>query len=102
MKPILLALLLSTLLSCKSDNENEDIVNTVPKTGSITTNVKVQHYNDSLDVLITEHTIYKNPTDSMVKKVIDTISSLGTTTVKDENNKDKIVKKDYNIYITVK
>jgi hypothetical protein len=103
MKRYLLAILIMVnCMRCSSDAAKEDIVAEVPKTGSIATNVKVEHLSDSLDVLITEHKIWKTATDSLVKTVRDTIPSLGNTTVKDENGNNKTVKKDYDIYITVK
>lgn len=98
---ILYCTFLLFFVACK-DKQKEDVVNEVPKNGSIETNVKVEHLNDSLDLLITEHKVWKNP--STMKSVVqkDTIPSLGTTTVKDDKDVPQIIKKEYDIYITVK
>ena len=96
----ILCFLILLLSSCTAD-KNDDVVNTLPKNGTIETSVKVSHYNDSTDLLITTHTVHKSITDSATLSKTDTIPTLGNTTIKDENGKDKIVKKDYDIYITV-
>jgi uncharacterized protein YcfL len=98
---LLIAVLFFSLMGC-SEKEKEDIVNEVPKDGSIETSVKVDHLNDSMDLLMTTHKIYKNSTDWRIRTTTDTIPALGTTTVKDENNNNTTVKKDYDIFITVK
>ncbi len=96
----ILCFLILLLSSCTAD-KNDDVVNTLPKNGTIETSVKVTHYNDSTDLLITTHTVHKSITDSATLSKTDTIATLGNTTIKDENGNDKIVKKDYDIYITV-
>ncbi len=88
-------------LACSNDKK-EDLVNEVPKNGSIETTVKVDHLNDSLDILTTQHLVYKNAITSQTILKKDTIPALGFTSVQDENANSKIVKKDYDIYITVK
>jgi hypothetical protein len=90
------------LLAYSCDSENNDVVNTVDKEGSIETQVKTEHVNDSADVLITSHKVYKNGAllNTIVK--VDTIPFLGTTNVEDDEGYKKTVKKDYEIYITVK
>ncbi len=88
--------------SCSSNEDKEDMVNTVPTNGSIETSVKVDHISDTTDILTTKHTVYT--TAQQVKTIIkvDTIPALGTQVLEDENDKPQQVKKDYNIYITVK
>jgi hypothetical protein len=102
MKKILVfALVISFFTSCSNDKK-EDIVQEVPKNGTIESSVKVEHLNDSMDILVTEHKVWQNA--NSLKNLIarDTIPSLGMTTVNDENGNKKQVKKDYDIYITVK
>jgi hypothetical protein len=102
MKKLLIGCLaLLYITSCKN-KPTEDLVNEVPKNGSIESNVKVEHLNDSTDILVTEHKIWQNASSMKAVNSYDTIPSLGKTTVKDENGNDKLVAKDYDIYITVK
>jgi hypothetical protein len=96
-----LSLLLLFISSCDK-KQNEDIVNEVPKDGSIETNISVEHLNDSTDVLITNYKVYKNSTTNKQIVKRDTIPSLGNTTVKDDKDQSQTIKKDYNIFITIK
>lgn len=104
MKNLLPVLLLTCFLfSCKE--QNEDIVTEPNKDGSIETVVSVKH-EDGFDVLTTTHKIWvKNQLDKTLVK-IDTLKSLGLTTVEGEDRDgytEKVqVKKDYEFYITVK
>lgn len=104
MKKLLSALLLTSLfLSCKE--KNEDIVTEPNKEGSIETVVSVKH-EEGFDILTTTHKVWvKNQLDKTLVK-IDTLKSLGLTTVEGEDRDgytEKVqVKKDYEFYITVK
>jgi hypothetical protein len=111
MKPIVLAILGAAavffLFSCSDTNkQNEDITQSVNKEGSIETAVQVEHLDSTRDVLITTHKIWA--ANREVKTIVyhDTLPSLGTTHATAENaegdTKNVQVKKDYEIFITVK
>lgn len=110
MKPIVLAILgaaaLFLLISCKDTEKNEDITNTVNKDGAIESAVKVEQLDSLRDVLITTHTVWKNNSIFKNMEYRDTIPSLGLKRTVAENAdgdmKDVTVKKEYEIYITVK
>ncbi len=109
-KPILLVILAGTallfLFSCEEPQKNEDVTNNVNKSGAIESAVKVQHLDSLHDILITTHTIWSK--DSIIKNIEyrDTLPSLGEHNTIAENQdgdtKQVSVKKDYEIYITVK
>jgi hypothetical protein len=85
---------------------NEDKVNQVQKNGAIETSIQVDHLNDSLDVLISTNKIWAH--NVLVKTTIhkDTLPSLGIASEEAENDngdtKNVTLRKDYEIYITVK
>jgi len=93
------------LAACK-DDPKEDVTNGVNKTGSVETAVTVQHADSTHDVLTTTHKVWTN--NSVWKTIVynDTIPALGTEHTTGENaNGDTAqvdVKKDYEIFITVK
>ena len=109
MKPIVLAILASAalffLFSCEG-KKNEDITQSVNKSGSVETAVQVEHLDSLHDVLITSHKVwvYSNQVKTVLYR--DTIPSLGTTQTtaenKDGDTKKVTVKKEYEIFITVK
>ena len=109
MKPIVLAILASAalllLFSC-GEKQNEDITQSVNRSGSIETAVQVEHIDSLHDVLVTSHKVWAH--NSEIKTVLyrDTIPSLGTTNTvaenKDGDTKKVTVKKEYEIFITVK
>ena len=109
MKPIVLAILgaaaMFLLFSC-DEKKNEDITQTVNKEGSVETAVQVEHLDSTFDILVTTHKIWAK--NQEVKTVVyrDTLPSLGMTTTDAENQdgdkKIVRVKKDYEIFITVK
>jgi len=104
-KKIKLSLLLIGVLAFTAcEKEKEDAVNGVDKTGSIETELSVEHL-DTADILITKHKIWKDK--KLFKEIVkkDTIPSLGDTLVGGEDNdgNSHIVKtkKDYEFFITV-
>ncbi|MBY0480060.1 MAG: hypothetical protein K2Q21_01795 [Chitinophagaceae bacterium] len=110
MKPIVIAILagaaLLFLFSCDEPQKNEDITNDVNKSGAIESAVKVQRLDSLHDILITTHAVWVN--NSILKNIEyrDTLPSLGehytTAENQDGDTKQVRVKKDYEIYITVK
>ena len=109
MKPIVLAILgaaaILFLFSC-GEKANKDITSSVNKDGSVETAVVVEHIDSTKDVLITTHKIWVR--NSEFKNVIyrDTLPSLGLTSKQAENEdgdkKTVQVKKEYEIFLTIK
>jgi hypothetical protein len=104
-KKIRLSLLLIGVMAFTAcEKEKEDAVNSVDKTGSIETELSVEHM-DTADILITKHKIWKDK--KLFKEIIkkDTIPSLGDTLVGGEDNDGNEhiakTKKDYEFFITV-
>lgn len=96
-------------IACKNDEKNvDDKVQTkdISRDAAIETVVTTEHFNDSLDVLVTTHKIWKSNVMVKETRYTDTLPALGTmqTEVKDENGnmKNAMLKKDYEFYITVK
>jgi hypothetical protein len=87
-------------------DERSKEVKEFPKDGSIETVMNVDHLNDKQDIIITTHTVWLKNTVS--KKIIyrDTIQALGITSQEVENSdgdkKSVSLRKEYEIYITVK
>ena len=104
-KSIFLFALVLSVLAFEACN-NEDKVKTVSKNGSIETSITVNHLSDSLDVLISTNLVWIHNT--LVKTTVhaDTIPSLGIVMEEAENEngetKNVVLKKDYELYITVK
>ena len=99
---VLLVLSMALMTSC----DNEDDVKAISKDGSVETIINVDHLNSNLDVIKTTNYVWiKNV---KVKSIVhtDTIPSLGLTTENAENSdgESKMVslKKEYEVYITVK
>jgi len=98
---LVLSLVLLTFQAC-----NEDKVNEVKKNGAIETSIQVDHLNDSLDVLISTNKVWAH--NVLVKTTIhrDTVPGLGIASEEAENDegetKNVYLKKDYELYITVK
>jgi hypothetical protein len=110
MKPIVFAILggavLFLLLSCEEQKTNDDVTNTVNKSAAIESAVKVEHLDSLHDILITTHAVWKD--NSIVKNIEyrDTVPGLGMHLTTAENadgeSKSVTIKKEYEIYITVK
>jgi hypothetical protein len=95
----------AALASCKK-KENEDLTNTVNKNGSVETSVTVQPLDSTHDVLLTKHTVWVHNNQFKNIEYRDTIPALGTETKEAENSngdtKKVTLKKDYEIFITIK
>jgi hypothetical protein len=96
-------LLLSVLFfACNNEDKTKDI----SKDGSVETVMSVEHFGIDKDILTTKHKIWIN--NQLFKEYVysDTIPSLGikNTEGEDENGNTQTlpVKKEYEIYITVK
>lgn len=98
-------LVAATLYSCE-DEKNEDLTATVNKNGAIETAVTVEHFDSLQDILVTHHTVWHK--GIAYKEVVyrDTIPSLGQEQKIAENadgdEKKVDIKKDYEIFITIK
>jgi len=95
---------LFSLVSCS--DKKEDVTDTVNRAGSIETSVSVQHADSTHDVLLTTHKIWVNFSEYKTVTHQDTIPALGIENTTAENadgdTKNVSVKKDYEIFITVK
>ncbi len=93
------------LASCRN-KKNEDITESVNKAGSVETAVTVEHADSTHDILITKHRVWNNFTAYKTIEYRDTIPALGNTTTtaenKDGKTKQVTIKKEYEIFITVK
>jgi ABC-type microcin C transport system permease subunit YejE len=91
------------LLSC---HENEDIVHSVPATGSIEAIISVRHMTGSTDILTTKRIVHANTLQQLTFVTNDTIPSLGEMVAEGKNEdgdtKSVLVEKNYEIFITVK
>ena len=91
--------------SCKK-KEDKDLTNTVNKNGSVETSVTVQALDSTHDVLVTKHAVWYKGNQFKTVEYRDTVPALGmeTTTAenKDGDTKTVQVKKDYEIFITIK
>jgi hypothetical protein len=92
--------------SCGDDEKNEDLTPSVNKSGSVETAVTVQHLDSLNDVLVTHHTVWVKGSTFKTIEYRDTVPSLGMEKTTAENSegdtRDVQVKKDYEIFITVK
>jgi hypothetical protein len=94
------------LANCGEDPTVDEVVN-VPKEGSVETSMEVEYLDSSkYEVLVTRHKVWVS--NSLFKEIVhrDTIPQLGNTfeTAYNENGDSKSVdmKKEYELYITVK
>jgi hypothetical protein len=107
-KYIITSLLLASIIFAPScvDDEEKDLVNEVNKNGSIETSVSVNHLDSTHDLLVTKHIVWTNGSTSKTIINNDTIPALGAAIVEAEdekgNTKNAMVKKGYEIFITVK
>jgi hypothetical protein len=98
--------LIATIASLSACEKKEDITETVNKAGSVETAVAISHVDAAHDELVTTHKVWVKYDVFKTIEYRDTIPSLGTerTTAENEDGdtKNVEVKKDYEIYITVK
>jgi hypothetical protein len=101
---------LSVFTACGDEEEDtaQDRVQgqNISRGGAIETSLTTQHLNDTLDVLITSHKVWKN--NQVIAETLhrDTIQALGDAVQKaadsSGNETQTVGKKDYEFYITVK
>jgi|SRR5882757_8837712 len=95
---------LFVLASCS--NDKDDVTDTVNHAGAVETDVSVQHADSTHDVLTTTHKVWVNFHEYKTVVHLDTIPALGIENTTAENSdgdtKKVSVKKDYEIFITVK
>ena len=93
------------LYSCEEEKQ-EDITNEINKNGSVETAVSVSQLDSANDILITKHTVWVKGNKFKELEYRDTVPALGMETKTAENSdgdtKTIEVKKDYEIFITVK
>ena len=84
----------------------DDHTQTVDKNGSVETSISVQHADSTHDVILTSHRVWVRDSTYAVLVHRDTIPSLDSTYAETENKNgdSKLVeiKKDYQLFITVK
>ena len=103
---LLLAGLNLVLFSCSDKEENEDLTNSVNKNGSVESSITVTPLDSGYHILTTRHKVWVHDTVFKTIEYRDTLPSLGNEITTAENadgdTKTVNVKKDYEIYITVK
>jgi len=100
------ALISLGLAGCSDDEKKDDVTQNINKAGAVETSVTVQHADSTHDVLLTTHKVWVNFKEYKTLEYRDTIPVLGIENATAENadgdKKDVSVKKDYEIFITVK
>lgn len=100
----ILAFALLVLVAC--NDTNEDLTDTVNKSGSVETVVHIGHLDSTVDELVTTHKVWVKNNVYKTIEYRDTIPALGVEHKMAENeerdNKNALLKKEYEIYITVK
>ena len=104
---ILFFFVIISFSSCKEEEKsNEDLTNTVNKNGSVETSVTVHHLDSLNDILVTKHKVWHAGNISKDISYSDTIPALGMENKSVKNSagesQQATVKKDYEIFITVK
>jgi uncharacterized lipoprotein YehR (DUF1307 family) len=108
MKKLQLLVTVLVILCCAvaCDDRNQDLTNQVNHNGSVETSVTVQHIDSLHDVLVTKHQVWVSGQTFKTLEYKDTIPALGIENAKAENSDGDTqavnVKKDYEIFITVK
>jgi len=105
-KPFLSVMLICSVVFVSCDDEKSDLTDAVNKGGSIESSVTVEHADSTHDILITRHKVWSNFKEFKTIEYRDTLPALGihNTIAENENGdtKNVSVKKDYEIFITVK
>lgn len=98
------AAVLVILFACQE--KNEDLTETVNKSGSVETAVHIAHVDSLHDELVTTHKVWVRNNVFKTVEYRDTIPALGIekkVAENDEGDTENVsAKKDYEIYITVK
>ena len=101
---LLLASLATVIFAC--NDKNEDVTDSANRSGSVETAVHVTHLDSLHDELVTTHKVWVKYNLFKTVEYKDTIPTLGYENTVAENEdgdtKNVSVKKDYEIYITVK
>ena len=102
--PVLLFFCTFLAAACSEDKEDETAV--VDRSGSVETAVSVEHADSTHDVLLTRHKVWVNYKEYTTIEHRDTVPALGMLNTEAENSgaetQNVSVKKDYQIFITVK
>ena len=102
--PVLLLFSMTLMAACNDDKEDETAV--VDRSGSVETAVSVEHADSTHDVLLTRHKVWVNYKEYTTVEHRDTVPALGMLSTEGENSEGETrkvsVKKDYQIFITVK
>ena len=92
--------------SVNSDSGNEDKTQTVDRNGSVETSVSVQHADSTHDVILTTHKVWLHAGEYSTVVHRDTIPALDSLSTEGEDAVGDThpvrVKKDYQLFITVK
>ena len=95
----------ASIYSCK-EQKQEDITNEINKNGSVETSVSVSKLDSANDILVTKHTVWVKGNKFKELEYRDTVPALGMETKTAENSEGDTktieVKKEYEIFITVK
>ena len=105
-KRLILPLVVFTILASCKEEKQEDLTNQINKNGSVETAVSVSKLDSINDILITKHTVWVKGNKFKEIEYRDTVPALGVQNTTAENSegdtKTVEVKKDYEIFITVK
>ncbi len=105
-KRLFLPLAVVSILSSCEEEKQEDITNEINKNGSVETAVSVTNLDSVNDILITKHTVWFKGNKFKEIEYRDTVPALGMEKTTAENSdgdtKTVEVKKDYEVFITVK
>ena len=105
LKKFLVGLIL-IIVSCSGDKGNDDVTTSVNKNGAVETSILVAPVDDTTNILTTTHKVWVRDTIYKTIEYRDTLPSLGTALTTAENsdgNRQTVpVRKEYEIYITIK
>ena len=105
-KRLILPLVFITILTSCKEEKQEDLTNEINKNGSVETAVSVTKLDSINDILVTKHTVWVKGNKFKEIEYRDTVPALGIekTTAENSDGETKAVevKKDYEIFITVK
>jgi hypothetical protein len=94
------------LANWRESPNDEDQGKTLEKDGSVETAISVQHADSTHDIILTSHKVWiKNNEYATIvhRDTIPSLDSLNTTAENDNGNTQQVrLKKDYQLFITVK